>query len=345
MESSLWNFISSICQNYDLLPDDLYEKSRKESKIDTALLEAELEKELNEILSSIAKRYTKFKFDCNDSYSLLRRILPREGEFTEDDSHIEEVVAHIYISHDVFKELTNYLDQIVNQFARYQNGRKEYFVHYAKIQNTLEALRRLCEEHERYVNKIYDILNDRDRAWYVDLPYPRDIIDLIASAFIDLKNGVLSTPLLRSYLEIDIQIVLENTINNLLRQSADTRYKDKKVLFQRSMEFSDIITLVSNFAILDGRDIDIISRIQDYTSRSAHIGTFFDRLVSWHLLFYLQKLKHNPPSIQASFTNSIEEFVNRGKMKVVPESDVISDYSRYQPTSKQLRRNSGRRGL
>lgn len=67
MESSLCNVISSIYQNYDLLPDDLHEKSRKESKIDMALLEAELGKELNEILSSIAKSYTKFKFDCNDS--------------------------------------------------------------------------------------------------------------------------------------------------------------------------------------------------------------------------------------------------------------------------------------
>jgi hypothetical protein len=256
---------------------------------------------LKDILISIAKKYNKFKFDCSDPYLLLRRILPYEREFTEDDSYIKEVIAHICISHDVFKILTNYLDQIVNQFGKYQKGRKDYFVHYAKVQNTIETLRRLCEEHERYVNKIDDILNDRDRAWYVDLPYPRDMIDLMASAFIDLKNGVLSTPLLRSYIEIDIHIVLENNINNLLRQSDDAKYKDKKILFQRSMSFSDIITLVRNFTILDGQDIDIISRIQDYTSKSVHIGSFFDRLVSWYLLFYLQNLKHNPPSIQVSY--------------------------------------------
>jgi hypothetical protein len=204
----------------------------------------------------------------------------------------------------------------------------DYFQPYAKIQNTLDALKQLCEGHERYVNEIDDILNDRERAWDVDLPYPRNMIDLIANAFIDLENGVLSTPLLRSYFEIDSQIILENTVNNLGRQSDPTRYKAKKILLQPSMGFSDITTLLGNFDILDKKDIDIISRIQDYTSRSVHIGSFFDRLVVWYLLFYLQDVKRHPPSIQAFLTNSIEEYVNRGKFKVVSDSDVVINYSR-----------------
>jgi hypothetical protein len=121
------------------------------------------------------------------------------------------------------------------------------------------------------VHEIDDILNDRDRSWHVDLPYPRNMIDLITNAFIDLEIGVLSTPLLRSYIEIDSQIILENTVNNLGRQSDPTRYKEKKILLQPSMGFSDIITLLGNFDILDKKDIDIISRIHEYTSRSVRL--------------------------------------------------------------------------
>jgi hypothetical protein len=67
-------------------------------------------------------------------------------------------------------------------------------------------------------------------------------------------------------------------------------------------------------------------------------GFFFDRLVAWYLLFYLQDVKRNPPTIQAFLTNSIEEFVNTGKFKVVSDSDVVSNYSRFQSTSKQLKK-------
>lgn len=127
-------------------------------------------------------------------------------------------------------------------------------------------------------------------------------------------------------------------MNNLGRQSDPTRYKEKEILLQPSVDFSDIITLLGNFDILDKKDIDIISRIHEYTSRSVHIGSFFDSLVAWYLLFYLQDVKRNPPTIQAFLTNSIEEFVNTGKSKVVSDSDVVSNYSRFQTTSKQLKK-------
>jgi Major Facilitator Superfamily len=126
------------------------------------------------------------------------------------------------------------------------------------------------------------ILNDRDSAWFVDMPDLQKMIDLIQSAFIDLENGVLSAPLSRSYIEIDLKIVLENTVNNLLRKT--DRYKEKKILLQPTMRFWDIVGLLAKFEILDERDIDIISRIYKYTSRSVHIGAFFDRLVAWYLL-------------------------------------------------------------
>jgi hypothetical protein len=122
---------------------------------------------------------------------------------------VNEVIAHICISYEVFKKFIKYLDRIVNQFKHYQKNKRGYFRHYVRIQNTLDALEQLCLERERYLNEIDNILNDMDRAWFPDMPNPQKMIDLIQSAFIDLKNRVLSAPLLRSYVEIDLMIVLE----------------------------------------------------------------------------------------------------------------------------------------
>jgi hypothetical protein len=69
---------------------------------------------------------------------------------------------------------------------------------------------------------------------------------------------------LRSYIEIDSQIILEGNVNNLLRQSHITKYKDKKILFQRGISFQDINALLGNLDIQDRRDLDIITRIYDY---------------------------------------------------------------------------------
>jgi hypothetical protein len=44
----------------------------------------EVRKELKDIMNSIAKKYTKFKFDHTDKYFFI--ILPCNGEFTEDTS-------------------------------------------------------------------------------------------------------------------------------------------------------------------------------------------------------------------------------------------------------------------
>lgn len=329
MTCGLRKIISSICQSHNLLPDDLHEKSGKESTIKPTAIEEEITKEFDGLLSSIAKKYNKFQFDRDNSHSILRRILPKEGEFTEEISHLNEVIVHIYISYEVFRKFTKYLDRIVNEFRYYQKSKRNYFQHYVRIQNTVDALEQLCREHERYLNEIDNILNDRDSAWFVDMPDPQKMIDLIQSAFIDLENGVLSAPLLRSYIEIDSMIVLENTVNDLLRKT--DRYKEKKILLQPTMRFSDIVRLLAKFEILDERDIDIISRIY-----KVHIGAFFDRLVAWYLLFYLYDIKRNPASIQTFFTNSIEEFINKGKLKVVSDTDVVTDYSRFQSTSKQF---------
>jgi hypothetical protein len=57
---------------------------------------------------------------------------------------------------------------------------------------------------------------------------PRNLIDMMANAFIDVNNGVLSAPLLRSYMEIHANIILENTINTMLKKFEVDRYSKKK---------------------------------------------------------------------------------------------------------------------
>jgi hypothetical protein len=84
MKPGLCNIVTRVYQNYSLLPDELHEKSGKESILDVTVIEVEIRNEWNSILTSIAKKYINFEFDPNNSYSLLRRILPREEEFTED---------------------------------------------------------------------------------------------------------------------------------------------------------------------------------------------------------------------------------------------------------------------
>jgi hypothetical protein len=99
------------------------------------------------------------------------------------------------------------------------------------------------------------------------------------------------------------------------------------------MEFSETIRLLRDFDILNEKDIDIISRIHDYTSKSIHVGSFIDRIIAWYMLFYLQDLENNTPSVQAFLAKFIDEFVSKGKFKVVDENDIVNDYTRFQPTS------------
>jgi hypothetical protein len=86
-------------------------------------------------------------------------------------------------------------------------------------------------------------------------------------------------------------------------------------------------------------DIDIISRIHDHTSKSIHIGTFFNQLNAWYVLFYLKDLNyHLPTSITPNrLLCLVDNFVEIGKFKVTDKADNISDYSRFQSTSNQRR--------
>ena len=63
MNSDLCNVISSICESHNLLPDDLHEKSAKESSINLTVIEQEITKELDSLFSSISKKYRNFQFD------------------------------------------------------------------------------------------------------------------------------------------------------------------------------------------------------------------------------------------------------------------------------------------
>jgi hypothetical protein len=74
-------------------------------------------------------------------------------------------------------------------------------------------------EYEKYTKNLMDELNNTHGAWFVDLPYPPNLLGLVSDAMLNIKNGKLSIPLLRSFFEINIFIILENTINNFLSKS------------------------------------------------------------------------------------------------------------------------------
>lgn len=76
-----------------------------------------------------------------------------------------------------------------------------------RIQDTYDSLDQLGKDHDKYVNSIR---NGSPGPWFVQLPYPDDTADLVCDAMIDLKNGYLSAPLLRSYFEVKSSILLEN---------------------------------------------------------------------------------------------------------------------------------------
>ncbi|MGB0028404.1 MAG: hypothetical protein WBP64_16325 [Nitrososphaeraceae archaeon] len=170
---------------------------------------------------------------------------------------------------------------------------------------------------------------------YTPLPYPDDTADLVCDAMIDLKNGYLSAPLLRSYFEVKSSILLENSINALIKNSSLTQFKGKKITFERSMEFKDQITLLGKFKILSPQNIDIVSRIYDYTSKSIHIGAFLEKSVIWYLLIYLKNMKFETAMTDALLEDLINKYNQGKKFSIISQQDKIIEYNKFQTPSNQ----------
>lgn len=107
----------------------------------------------------------------------------------------------------------------------------------------------VSEEYENYFKNLKNKLENIQGLWLVDLPSPQNILNLVSDAMLELKNGKLSIPLLRSYLEINISIIIENTINNFLSQAKSKKYKNKKILFTRKLKFGDLIELIGTLLL------------------------------------------------------------------------------------------------
>ena len=337
------NAVRAVTSELDLLPDDLYIKSRT-FHIELDKIRKAIKKEFNQTASKFnrkvrkktKKKNYKIKLNCNDLYVLLRRVLPRNKEFAEIDARFKKYLALICISHDVFTHLLEYLDRLIKDYVKFDSMNKKYYIHYVKIQKTLSALEDLCYEHENLIRHI-EGLNGESLPWFVSLPYPFDLIEMIAEALIELKNGYLFIPMLRSYVETNFSIVLENTLNNLIDTSGIKEFEGKKLLFQRPMEFGDLMSLLKKFNVMHVNDTDILSRMQDYTSQSIHLGRFFDKFVGWYLLFYLKNIRLINATARTLFADFVKDYENKGKVKVVQKDDKISDYSRFQPESNQIR--------
>ena len=137
--------------------------------------------------------------------------------------------------------------------------------------------------------------------------------------------------MLRSYAETSFTIILENTLNQIIKTSGINEFKDKKIIFLRTMEFSDLMSLMEKLRILEFDDIDIVSRMHDFTSQSIHIGRFFDRCVGWYLLFYLKNIRFRSASNKKILKDIVKIYKN--KLTIVPISDNLTDYSRFQSAS------------
>lgn len=95
--------------------------------------------------------------------------------------------------------------------------------------------------------------------------------------------------------------------------------------------------MLSKVEILSPNDVDIVSRIHDYTSRSIHIGTSFDRVVAWYLSFYLTDMKFESTKIESLLRDLLNNYKVNDKFKIVSNEDKVIDYSRFQKPSNQKR--------
>ena len=95
--------------------------------------------------------------------------------------------------------------------------------------------------------------------------------------------------------------------------------------------------MLSKLEILSPNDVDIVSRIHDYTSRSIHIGTSFDRVVAWYLSFYLTDMKFESTKIESLLRDLLNNYKVNNKFKIVSNEDKVTDYSRFQKPSNQKR--------
>ena len=93
----LYNFIYSIYSDLHILPDALFKKI-DDYEIKINILEEIFNNNQKLIREQVINKYSNFKFNFNDQYVLLRRILPREKEYVEKYSGLKNILAHIYIA-------------------------------------------------------------------------------------------------------------------------------------------------------------------------------------------------------------------------------------------------------
>jgi hypothetical protein len=326
--------MSNLKAQLDSSPEDLYSNSAKfEIKIDS--MRENMKNEFNDLQKGLEVKGHDIKIDCNDRYFSLRRLLARDQEYTEEDADLKKMLSLVCISSNVLLTLLEYLSNTVRDYSKIdKKSHKHYYKHYVRIQDTFDSLDLLAKDHDKLVNNIRKCSLG---PWFVELPYPDDTVNLVSDAMIDLKNGYLSAPLLRTYFEIKSSIIVQNSINALVRDSSLPQFKGKKIVFERSMEFGDLLTILGKFKILSPQDIDIISRMHDYTSKSIHIGAFLERSVIWYLLIYLKNVKFETAMTDALLQDFINKYIHDNKFTVISQQDKIREYSKFQTPSSQIK--------
>jgi hypothetical protein len=110
MSSKLSDYISQSCGECDVLPDLLFVKVVGGFQIDLSQIQLKIKDDESRVVSSIAAKNPKLKIDHKDHYSMLRKILPREQEFTEEDFEVKIILSHIICAYEVFVLLIKYLN-------------------------------------------------------------------------------------------------------------------------------------------------------------------------------------------------------------------------------------------
>ncbi len=72
-----------------------------------------------------------------------------------------------------------------------------------------------------------------------------------------------------------------------------------------------------------------------YNNKPIHIYSFFDQFVAWYVMFYLENLIQKSGSYSESFMDLLNDLIQKGKIKVVPLGDNLTDYSRFQAASNE----------
>lgn len=330
MVCNLTNFLNKIVE----IPSEDIDKLTH--YVDIELLKHYIEKEKEEIKKHIDQKGIRYEFE-NTHYN-LKLILERDNEAIDNNRVVKKFIAHILISHNLFINLFYYLRRLIYNNVQGISDIESDRIN-GKINGMLNYLTMLTKEYVHYINS-YDQLKSapssknvqNHSAWSIDIPSSDRLFCLIDDLFYFNECGILIAPLLRTYFEIKCYSTLTNIINENYKNSKTNR-SQKMIEFTKSFGFKHFAEWSLYLNVLDMATLDILRRFYDYSSSSIHNGSFFDRIVSHEILYYLNDINFkNCNNIPSDFDLKVNYYLNSNKFNLI-DDNPLSRYNRFQPPS------------